>query len=269
MLSLLSWNVGKNPNAWEEAAAHDTDVLLLQEVSSGTPTGMQVVAPSLEGPWLTGGWKTRPWSTAVAVRDGLDAEPVATAALDAANQDQFGVSRAGSLAAVTVHPASGGPITVVSVYAAWENPLASLSSSWIYADASAHRIVSDVSALIGRGKGHRILVAGDWNILRGYGERGSPYWRDRYATLFARMEALGLPFVGPVAGRRPDHRGDRGEMPTDSDTTPTYWPAGGTPTRQLDFVFASEGLQQHVRADALNDGTWTRDHCPIRIEVNG
>jgi hypothetical protein len=42
---------------------------------------------------------------------------------------------------------------------------------------------------------HRLLVAGDWNILHGYGEYGDSYFRDRYATVFARAEALG-PGIG-------------------------------------------------------------------------
>lgn len=43
---------------------------------------------------------------------------------------------------------------------------------------------------------HRLIVAGDWNILRGYGEYGSKYWKARYDTVFDRAEALGLRFVG-------------------------------------------------------------------------
>jgi len=216
---------------------------------------------------VTGGWHTRPWSTSVAVRGEIEAEAIPLAAIDAAGRDQLGVSRAGSLAAVTVRPAIVDPITVVSVYACWQHPLADPESGWIYADASAHRIVSDLSALIDRQNGHRILVAGDWNILRGYGEGGSPYWRDRYATVFARMEAIGLRFVGPGAGRRPDPWPDD-EMTANSNTTPTFWPPGGRPTRQLDFVFASEVLRDSIHVQALNDDTWTRDHCPLRIEVS-
>ena len=38
------------------------------------------------------------------------------------------------------------------------------------------------------------LVAGDWNILRGYGEHGSSTMAKRYQTVFDRAEALGLQF---------------------------------------------------------------------------
>jgi hypothetical protein len=266
-LKLISWNCDQKAGSWPKVAEHGADVLLLQEATPGpVPLGLRVVAPDLEGPWLTGGWKSRPWSTAVAVREGVQAKPLPLAALDAAQADQLGVSRAGSLAAAMLSLPSENPITVISIYASWEHPVSDLASGWIYADASAHRIISDLSALIGRERGHRLLVAGDWNILRGYGEHGSQYWRAPYESVFARMEALGLRLVGPFAGRRADPWPS--ELPVDSDTTPTYWPPGGDPTRQLDFVFASTQLAPRVHATALNGSSWTRDHAPIRIELS-
>ena len=59
------------------------------------------------------------------------------------------------------------------MYGAWEKVHESTSSRWIYADASVHRLISDLSVLIGSQTKHRILVAGDLNILDGYGEAGS------------------------------------------------------------------------------------------------
>src|SRR4051812_38488709 len=89
-LTLLSWNTGQDPAAWAAAAAHGTDVLLLQEAAKGpTPDRMRIVAPDLEGPWLTGGFRKRPWSTAVAVRNDLAADPIPMAAIDAAGADQL------------------------------------------------------------------------------------------------------------------------------------------------------------------------------------
>ena len=65
-------------------------------------------------------------------------------------------------------------MTVASTYALWQR---ARTSSAIYADASAHRLLSDLSALISTRKNHRIVAAGDLNILRGYGEYGNLYWR--------------------------------------------------------------------------------------------
>jgi hypothetical protein len=50
---------------------------------------------------------------------------------------------------------------------------------------------------VANGGRHRLIVAGDWNLLRGYGEHGDRYWQARYDTVFARAETLGLSFVGP------------------------------------------------------------------------
>jgi len=90
----------------------------------------------------------------------------------AASYDDWIVSRAGSIAAADV--VTGGEIafTAVSVYAAWEKVGARGRG---YADGSAHRILSDLSALMVR-PDHRLVVAGDWNLLRGYGEHGDGYW---------------------------------------------------------------------------------------------
>ena len=76
------------------------------------------------------------------------------------------VSRPGTLTAASVKAPGVEPFVVVSMYAMWENPHSSTGSAWIVSDASAHRLVSDLSAFIGTQGGHRILAAGDLNILR-------------------------------------------------------------------------------------------------------
>ena len=164
------------------------------------------------------------------------------------------------------------PFVVVSMYAMWENPHSSTDSTWIVSDASAHRLVSDLSAFIGTQGGHRILAAGDLNILHGYGEYGNEYWAGRYGSVFDRMDALGLPFVGPQHphGRQADPWPD--ELPRDSKNVPTYrWRNNaGNAKRQLDFVFASKGMADSVRVRALNEPEeWgPSDHCRIEIEVS-
>ena len=84
--------------------------------------------------------------------------------------------------------------TAVSVYSPWERPLDGMRPIW--ADGSAHGLLSNVSPLVSR-RGLPLVVSGDWNILLGYGEDGVAYNRDRYQTVFDRAEALGLGFVGP------------------------------------------------------------------------
>ena len=186
---------------------------------------------------------------------------------------EFSVSRPGTVTAAHVSALGIEPFVAVSMYAMWERSHASSNSSWIVSDASAHRVVSDLSTFIGRQHGHRILAAGDLNILRGYGDDGSKYWAGRYGTVFDRMEALGLAFVGPQApnGRQADPWPD--ELPGDSRNVPTFYPRGRGPitaTRQLDFVFASRDMADSLRVRALNDPDhWgPSDHCRVLIEVS-
>jgi endonuclease/exonuclease/phosphatase family metal-dependent hydrolase len=164
-------------------------------------------------------------------------------------------------------------ITIASLYGLWEKPVSQTGSNWIYADASVHRLVSDLSALIGRQQGHKLIAAGDLNVLCGYGEYGSPYWKARYDTVFARMEALGLRLVGPQApGGGAQAMPWPDELPPDSGNVPTYRTRQRRPetgTRQLDFVFASSEIYDRVSARALNarEDWGPSDHCRVLIEL--
>lgn len=133
-----------------------------------------------------------------------------------AETDSFSVSCPGTIAAAVVENDSVDPITILSLYGLWEWPHSSVKGDWIYADASVHRLISDLSAFIGTQRGHRIVAAGDLNILHGYGEYGSTYWKSRYDTVFERFSAIGLRYVGPMSpsGRIADPWPD--ELPRDS-----------------------------------------------------
>lgn len=215
-----------------------------------------------------------PWRTAVVgLSKNVELEPIRATSLELAESRDFAVSRPGTLAAAVVTAPGIEPFTVVSMYSIWSKPHTSTGSSWIVSDASAHRLVSDLSALIGQQRGHRIVAAGDLNILHGHGEHGSKYWATRYETVFTRMEALGLPFVGPQAphGRQADPWPD--ELPADSRNVPTYHTPMGSPataTRQLDYVFASRDMVDSMRVRALNDlDKWgPSDHCRLEIEIS-
>lgn len=273
MVKVIAWNIARRDDAWRYLIDSDADIALLSEA---TPPPADV-ARRLEvdpAPWRTGSAAAnRPWRTVVVKLSSkvevcwFELKPLA----DALSGD-LPVSRPGTLAAAVVTPAAGEPFVVVSMYATWEVPHATAGGDWIYADASVHRLISDLSALIGQQRGHRILAAGDLNILHGYGENGSPYWASRYETVFARMTALGMAFVGPQApnGRRAEPWPS--ELPVNSQNVPTYYTSNQTPasaTRQLDFVFASTELAKRVRVCALNEpNQWgPSDHCQIEIEI--
>ena len=190
--------------------------------------------------------------------------------------DEIAVSNVGILAAARVIPLTGeDPFVAVSMYARWFRPHPTLGSRYIYSDAAAHHIMSDLSAFIGddRPGSHCILTAGDLSNIYGASEDNElvRYQRDR--CVFERMDALGLEFMGPQhpEGRlaAPPPRGVR----EDTRNVPTYHTTRRSPAtaeNQLDYVFASLGFHHGVRARALNDvEEWgSSDHCRILIEVD-
>ncbi len=199
-LKLLSWNMNQKPSNWQAVLDYDVDVALLQEAKAppaeltGKFMVQQEVEPAVDSlPW-------RAVVAGIANNDKYEFTPIKTQPLGGSDPEALMVSRPGTLDAALIKiKDSGEEITVVSLYSTWMNPIKQTGSSWIFADASAHRLVSDLSALIGQQNGHKIIVAGDLNILYGYGEYRSLYWAKRYDTVFDRMDALGLRFVGPQA----------------------------------------------------------------------
>ena len=179
-------------------------------------------------------WRT----TIVRLSDEVELRGIPTGDVSA-DAATLRVSRPGTITAATVAVQGRDVFTVASIYALWERPLGMDAPIW--ADASAHRLLSDLAPLVGRRL--PLLVSGDWNILRGYGEYGDAYWGGRYQTVFDRAEAMGLAFVGPEHpnGRRAEPWPD--ELPEGSTCVPTFQHSRQSPetaTRQLDFVFASK-----------------------------
>ena len=205
----------------------------------------------------------------VKLSDRVQVEWLEPVPLADAESGDFAVSQPGSIAAAIVTGPNGEPFVAASICAEYEKPHRSTGRmSWNIVDASVHRVISDLSLLIGKQKGHRIIAAGDLTVLYRYGE--NKYWKRRYATVFDRMAAIGLPFVGPQHpnGRRADPWPD--ELPENSLNVPTYrWSPQTPATRQLDFVFASESMAESVQVRALNEPEeWgPSDHCRLEIVV--
>jgi hypothetical protein len=272
-MRLLSWNMGHREAHWHVlTSTNDIDVALLQEAVPPPEGGVRQTIPAAGECWRTAG-ANRHFCAAIAqLSDRVSLRPVRTTSLADAGGDELGVSLPGTLAAGRVTDESAEQITVVSMYAAWSSPIPWTKGSWIYADASAHRLISDLSALVASQRGHRILVAGDLNVLFGHGEHGSDYWRARYETVFTRMAAIGLPFVGPQYPNGEQCTPWPRELPRDSKNVPTFRTRNTDPssgTRQLDFVFASRDLAPRVSVRARNaPSDWgPSDHCRLEIEV--
>jgi hypothetical protein len=272
MVKLLSWNLNRRA-LWADLAADDSvDVALLQEAPRPTAENVLAVIPDQTADWHTQGWPTELRSCVVQLSDRirLVPRPMRDAHEEA---DALGVSRRGTLTVADLHRGDDFLFTVASVYSAWEHPTA--EDSLIYADASAHRLLSDLAPLVsGRPRVDLpILVAGDFNLMYGYAEEGNAYWATRYRSVFDRAEAMGLVFVGPQApnGRQADPWPS--ELPLDSHNVPTFHHSRQTPetaTRQLDYVFASRSIADRISVKALNEpADWgSSDHCRVEITVD-
>ncbi len=271
-MKIISWNIAHRQHVWHDIVGSDADIAMLQEAVA-PPSDLEGEVDVEDTPWVTASNGNLRWRTSIArLSRAVDIDRIKTVPYDEVGPGVLGVSRMGSLSAAVVSTPDHDPVTLVSAYAAWERPYASQSKNWIYADASAHRLLSDVASLIGKQRGHRIIVSGDFNILYGYGENRSRYWAARYQTVFDRMQAMGLQFIGPQApnGRQADPWPS--ELPSDSKNVPTFHSNRQTPetaTRQLDFVFASKALVNNVTVKALNNPEeWgPSDHCRVVIEI--
>ena len=279
-IRVVSWNVGKRSEPWREldrmARAGEVDLALLQE--AGRPPGDVVGRIEYEDQVLWNRMLYDRWPVIVKLSDRVIIEPYRQVPpISDPGGDSIGVSGIGTIAVARVIPrdSEAEAFLAVSMYAAWLDPHPSVKTSWndTYADASAHRILSDLSAFISptnRTK-HRILAAGDLNMF--YGATGSRLsMPERERTVWGRMEAFGLVFLGPQApdGRSAESSPD--DVPQDTKNVPTFYRSGGprAAVNQLDYAFASRGFHKGVSVRAMNDAAeWgPSDHCRVMIEVD-
>ena len=317
MITIVSWNVNRSSVAISTLRAMGVDLALLQEVGPGIVT--QLSDSIVGGPLRLEGTESRPVVATLSNRVSAEPLQPTPLPLSSLNEDEIAVSDPTTLAIARVTPLPDGeasaeesetpprveepsagesetpppmePFIVVSMYARWLKPhpltrrappvrRPGLLAINVYADASAHRIISDLSNLIGHSNpaGHRIIVAGDLNTIYGATEQSRYETPARAETIFSRMNALGLEFVGP---RWPTGRGQTRDVPPDTQNVPTYLPFarlkemreapenGTVAGNQLDYVFASRGFHEQVWARALNaPHEWgPSDHCRLLIEV--
>jgi len=279
-IRLLSWNMGcggpGTQATWADVATEDgIDVALLQEAPN--PFGERAgglpaeVIPSPGGGWgIPGANRAR---TAVArVSDRVTITPVATQPLGLDGRCEVGVSRPGTLTVANVRVTdTDETITVASVYAQWEGPAS--GGPGIYADASMHRILSDLSSLLSW-PDNPVIVAGDFNSVYGCQDDNTygGNWYRRNAGVFDRFEQLGLQLAGPQftdgGGNGVKADPHPGELPTGSKNVPTFRYRDAA-TRQLDYCYVSPELQHRVEVRARNtpEDWGPSDHCRVVIEV--
>ena len=277
MTKIVCWNIDANRSgkAWGALNGmrdEQTDIALLQEVRpKAVPEGVDI------GPYTP--WNTHPydrWPEVVKLSDRVEVKWFEPVPLDVDEaEDKVAVSDLPTLAAAQVTPLPDGePFIVVSMYGRWLSPHPCADNSVIYSDASAHRIISDLSAFIGGWpKAPRIIAAGDLNTIHGATEESALETPIRAQTVFDRMNAVGMEFVGPRAGeggRKANPPSD--DVPPDTRNVPTYHSNRASPEtarNQLDYVFASNGFHESISVRAMNgvDEWGPSDHCRIVIDV--
>ena len=206
MVKVVSWNIGKREKPWRElvqmASEGAADVALLQE--AGSPPGD--VVDRIE--YVDGVFWNRHlydrWPLVVKLSDRITVEPYRQVPPTSdLGEEAIGVSGIGTIAAARVTPRDNADASfvAVSMYTRWLKPHPSTKSRWRvgYADASAHRILSDLSAFIGHADPtkQRILAAGDLYVL----------WGDRVEVVAANTGPHG---VGSDAGARAGVPGSAG-----------------------------------------------------------
>ncbi len=294
MVRMVCWNINRSPDAFTELGEMpDVDVALLQEVGKGAARRIADITGE-RVPW---NWnRSSNWPAVVRLSDRVRVdrfEPVA-AERQGMPLDAIAVSDARTLAAARVTPLRGGKpalesFFVFSMHARWLYPHPQADRArprggqavHAYTDGSAHRIISDVSAFITHTNpsSHRLLAAGDLGTIHQAADNSRMENPVRARTIFDRMQALGLVFMGP---QWPDANRQAYPLPPgvpkDTRNVPT-WVAGRQRRLMLDedivsgfqydYVFASRGFHDRVHVHAMNDaaGFGPSTHCRIRIDV--
>ena len=279
MTSVACWNINAQLKPWQELFCMDADVALLQEVKAipgELPEDVAIDPNGLGEQWERDLYDR--WPMVVKLSNRVEVEwfrrvlPISDT-----GANEIAVSGIGTIAAARVLPNEGEAFVAISMYARWIRPHVSTRSKWRvgYADGSAHRIISDLSAFIGHvdPSSHRILAAGDLNTMFGVTEENPLALPQRDQTIFDRMIALGLEFLGPEYPNGRQAETPIAGLPQDSRSVPTYRTVRQSPksaNTQLDYVFASRGFHKTIRTRALNgvDEWGSSDHCRLLIEID-
>lgn len=260
---LVSWNIAKRKQPRKVLEQLDYDVALIQEFPFPKDSWERVLYDCDRG------------AKVLRLSDRVGFHELQNIPLGRKHgSGELTVSAPGIIAAAFITPKHIEPFIAVSLYARWETLHPRINKKWIYSDAMAHRAISDLSTFIGSKNPatHRIVVAGDFNLIHGATDDNPLALPARDRSVFSRLEALGLEFIGPQSPNgRPAIPQPPG-LPEDTKNVPTYHTNQQKPetaANQLDYVFASRGLHKQVTAKALNEPEeWgPSDHCRIEIEI--
>ena len=293
MIKVVSWNIAKKHQPWRELLRMDADVALLQEAGDPPWDVMDKVDFGPRENWDSHFWNSNwyrrygwrylaeRWPKVVKLSDRVEVEWfIQDGPRGSGTDGTLPVSGAGNSAVARVKPLNNGqkPFIVASMYANWVMPHPSAYTKWRVGapDVAAHRIISDISTFIGDDdpSTHRVLAAGDLNMTYGWRDLNPTSYSAREKTVWDRMSALGMEYLGPKTphGRRvcPSDYGG----PEDTENVRTYHTSRSSPQNayiQIDHVFASRGFHEGIQTRALNCVCqWgSSDHCRLVMEVSG
>ena len=174
MLKLVSWNIARRLEAWRALIDVDADIALLQEACEPPSDIASRFDVGVE-PWRTEGADlSRPWRAAiVGLTKHVRLERIPTYSItDAGFSSSLCLVRERwqPLMQKTRTPTFELPGLDVRAVAASHS---STESRWKYADASAHRLVSDVSVLVDQEQGQRMYGRRPKHPLRSWRKRES------------------------------------------------------------------------------------------------
>lgn len=268
---LLSWNMGAGgpgPRAsWTDVVGGPYDAALLQEAPN--PWGLAIeldVVPRVGSRWGIDQNRAR---TAIArISERVRITPYPTRALTEAGPRELGVSRPGTVTVAAMEiVATGETLLLASVYGQWEGP--ATGGAGIFADASMHRLLSDLSPLLSWPESP-VILAGDFNcVLGGSEDSYGGNWNARHEGVFRRLEDLGLRLAGPQHPNGNQAQPRPATLPENTKNVPTFRTNRGNCVNQLDYCYVSKELADRVSVRALNSvEDWgPSDHCRVAIEV--
>ncbi len=208
-----------------ERHAH-ADVALLQEACT-PPPGVAAELDVGPGPWIYKGWNGA--RAVVRLSERIDVERVPVADIIAASAPRSAIDTPARLAVAICTLPDGERLGLVSVETGSE------------AAGRVPPMIDEVRAYCGADLPY--VVGGDLTT-----------WWDSESAVFADMQRIGLPLIGPHAPTfySPLH----GQSPADARL-------------QLDYVFASRSIAQRVSVSAINaPGDWgPSDHCRLLIDL--
>jgi endonuclease/exonuclease/phosphatase family metal-dependent hydrolase len=267
VLKVVSWNMQQNPDAWprleEMANSYGAQVALVQEAKPPVGDDWRTHPASKAGEdWAISVPRgtSRRYASAVVVLDrDLELEAELPTPLGDAEYGKFAVSHPGQFAVARIGlPDNQGSITVISLYGIWDR-----DDRWLYADATLHRAISDLTLLLQEAGRSRIVLAGDLNIWSEW-ERADPFWAARFDTVFDRLKAHGLHLIGP-RGEQPLERClCRRDAECRHVRTFAFQRKPANNVYQNDFVFATNALKPASCEVIDDDASWKySDHLPV------